>query len=306
MASMSAANLSASAKRPVASLDRRERFISKPPLLNGETILAEAQTILKFNNMSKRGSGVMGSLYITNFKIAFMTTKVDPSPGVSQRMMQSSCRALDDLLADEESGNECDYIPVTSISYVTAISTVKQVSKKLRPGKVPSKKYDIIEIACKDLRVIQFDFSLCREKERAAVVNTIFVYAFPVNVQKVFAFDYARQTKNATNSNPMGRAFHTFRHEKDLELELARLRAQQSWRICRVNKEFAVCKTLPELNIVPASLDDVAVKSIAESYMDGRFPTLVWHSRESGASLLSSSAPRYGTSVGSAYSNRTE
>ena len=280
------------AKRPVASLDRRERQINKPPLLNGETILAEAQSVLKYNKMSKRGSGVMGSLYITNFKLAFMMTKIESTSSLNQRMMQLSCRALDDLLVYDESSSDSEYIPLTSISYLTAISTVKQVSKRLTPGKVPSKKYDIIEISCKDFRVVQFDFSLCRDKERAAIINTIYVYSSPTSLYKLFAFDYARGATNAAKASARGRAFHTFRHEKDLELELARLRAQEHWRISRVNEDFNLCKTLPELNLVPSSLDDEALKSVSGFYVDGRFPTLVWHSRETGATLLSSSAPR--------------
>ncbi|XP_065051913.1 myotubularin-related protein 10-A-like isoform X2 [Rhopilema esculentum] len=279
------------AKRPVASLDRRERQIDKPPLLNGETILAEAQSVLKYNKMSKRGSGVMGSLYITNFKLAFMMTKIESTSSLNQRMMQLSCRALDDLLVYDESSSDSEFIPLTSISYLTAISTVKQVSKRLTPGKVPSKKYDIIEISCKDFRVVQFDFSLCRDKERAAVINTIHVYSSPTSLYKLFAFDYARGANNAAKASARGRAFHTFRHEKDLELELARLRAQEHWRISRVNEDFALCKTLPELNLVPSSLDDDTLKSVSGFYVDGRFPTLVWHSRETGAALLSSSAP---------------
>eukprot|EP00794_Sanderia_malayensis_P017250 gene17250-18974_t len=280
------------AKRSTGTPKLKERLINSPPLLNGETILVEAETVLKFNSMSKRGSGIMGNLYITNFKLAFMITKLEKSPTPSQKTIQSSTRQLDDLLADEESRSECDYIPLTSISYITAISTGKQVSKKLRAGKIPSKKYDTIELTCKDLRVAQFDLSHCKENDRAKVINTIFVYAFPTNVQKLFAFDYARDMHTNAKASAKGRAFHTFRHEKDLELELARLRAQQNWRVCKINQGFSLCKTLPELIKVPAILNDDNITSISDCYNDGRVPTLAWCSRETGAALLSSSAPR--------------
>lgn len=282
--------MASSVVKPVGSLDWREKEIKDPMLLKGETIIAQAQSILKLNNMAKRGSGTIGSLYITNFKLAFMTPKLESHASRSQRAMQASCHRID-LLANSEPESHCEYIPLRGIWYLTAISTSKQLSKRLKVGKVPSKKYDIIELSCKDLRVIQFDFSLCREKERTAILNAIHVYMSPTNVQKLFAFDHAREPGNTANASSQGRAFHTFRHEKDLELELARLRAQENWRITKVNEKFSVAKTLPELNLVPASLADQDVELLATSYQGGRFPTLVWHSRESGASLLSSSAP---------------
>ena len=288
-----AISMSANAKRPVASLDWREKQVKKPNLLNGETIIAEAQTVLKLNNMAKRGSGIMGGLYVTNFKLAFMPPKLESSSCFSQRVLQSSCRRLDDLLADDETGSHCEFMPLTSIWYITAISTAKQVSKRLKGGKVPSKKYDIIELSCKDFRVIRFDFSLCREKERTSILNAIFVYMSPTTIQKLFAFDHARGSQNTADASSQGRAFHTFRHEKDLELELARLRAQENWRISRVNEKFSVSKTLPELNLVPSSLLDQDLELMSEFYEGGRFPTMVWHSRESGASLLCSSRPRF-------------
>lgn len=284
---------SAIGKRPVASLNWREKEIRKPKLLNGETIIAEAQSVLKLNNMAKRGSGIMGNMYITNFKLAFMTPKLESHSSISQRVLQASCHRLDDLLADNETGSHCEYVPLTSIWYITAISTSKQVSKRLRNGKVPSKKYDIIELSCKDLRVIRFEFSLCREKDRSSVLNAINVYMHPTNVQKLFAFDHAKSSESTAHASSQGRAFHTFRHEKDLELELARLRAQEGWRISRVNDSFSVSKTLPELNLVPADLLDQDMELLSHFYEGGRFPTLAWHSRESGASLLSSSTPRY-------------
>ena len=234
----------------------------------------------------------MGGLYVTNFKLAFMPPKLESNVSTSQRVLLSSCHRLDDLLADDETGSHSEYIPLTSIWYITAISTVKQVSKRLKPGKVPSKKYDIIELSCKDLRVIRFDFSLCREKDRASILNAIHVYMSPTSIQKLFAFDHARGSQNTSNASSQGRAFHTFRHEKDLELELARLKAQEKWRISHVNEKFSVSKTLPELNLVPSSLLDQDLESISNFYEGGRFPTMVWHSRESGASLLCSSRPR--------------
>jgi len=72
---------------------------------------------------------------------------------------------------------------------------------------------------------------------------------------------------------------------------LARLKAQEKWRISHVNEKFSVSKTLPELNLVPSSLLDQDLESISNFYEGGRFPTMVWHSRESGASLLCSSRP---------------
>ena len=282
--------MSAKAKIPQPK-NLKDKLIHRPLLLNGETILAEASSVLKFNIMSNRGSGLMGSIYVTNFKLAFMITKLEKSPGASPRV-QSSARRLDDLLADEELQLECDYIPLTSIECITAISTVKQASKKLKVGKVPSRKYEIIEIVCKDLRVVQFNFSHCKENDRVQVINTILVYAFPSNVQKLFAFDYARGPLANAKASAKGRAFQTFRHEKDHELELARLKAQQHWRVTKVNSDFSLCKTLPELNKVPLELSDEQIQLVSKSYIDGRFPTLVWSSRETGAALVSSGAPR--------------
>ena len=284
------------AARATVNSDKRkksekEEVIATPYLLDGEIILAKAQKILKFNSMSKRGSGVMGRLFITNFKLAFMTAKVENSPGTSTRSMRTSCRSLDDLLAADDTGNVSDYIPLTCINCLTGISTEKQKSKIIKNGKVPSKKYDIVEITCRDLRIIQFDFSLCGDPERKSVISTILHYAFPTNLQRLFAFDYAASRKNRSPSTSSGRAFYTFRHEKDLELELARLKGQQQWRVSRANKEFILCKGLPEFNIFPAELSDEDLKKISESYTDGRLPVWVWNADDTGAALLISGSP---------------
>jgi len=43
-------------------------------VLSGEVVVASASNVLKFASVSNRKHGISGCLYVTNFKIAFVST----------------------------------------------------------------------------------------------------------------------------------------------------------------------------------------------------------------------------------------
>ncbi|KAF7490996.1 Myotubularin-related protein 9 [Sarcoptes scabiei] len=67
------------------------------------------------------------------------------------------------------------------------------------------------------------------------------------------------------------------------------------WRLSNVNKNFEVCPTYPEKVIVPKSISDESIKSIARFRCLGRFPVLSYYHKRSKKVLLRSGQPMVGT-----------
>lgn len=69
------------------------------------------------------------------------------------------------------------------------------------------------------------------------------------------------------------------------------------WRVCDVNKYFAICPTYPPLLVVPASLSDELIIKASRERSAFRLPALTWVHPTNGASLTRSSQPIVGINV---------
>jgi hypothetical protein len=49
--------------------------IGQPDLLEGEVVLACVDRTLKFERLSERGTGSMGALFVTNYKLTFQSAE---------------------------------------------------------------------------------------------------------------------------------------------------------------------------------------------------------------------------------------
>ena len=69
--------------------------------------------------------------------------------------------------------------------------------------------------------------------------------------------------------------------------DVARLRFdfQSVWRISTVNKDFKMCSSYPPELLVPASISDQVLESVAKFRLAGRIPTIVWRHTGNGAVL---------------------
>ena len=252
----------------------------------GESVLAKAN-VSRLNIMASRNNGAVGTLYITNFKVAFACSL---SRDNSYDFTKLS--SLDKLLSEEVNDVD-DFIPLTVIDHLYAVSTSKQKRKEIKnANKELSLHYDIIEIETKDFRIIQYDFKIASQISRKAVIKMLSHYSFPTAISRLFAFDYGKKAWQP-NTNLTERAFCTYSHIKDYELDLNRLGSYENWRVSQVNKDYKLCKTLPQYNIIPSSLDDETISELASKYTENRIPVWLWSDAESGAALLLSSQLRY-------------
>lgn len=79
------------------------------------------------------------------------------------------------------------------------------------------------------------------------------------------------------------------------ETEYAKvLQNKDEWRISHVNKDYMICPTYPQLVIVPKSIDDDTLKTVAGFRQYGRFPILSYYHKDNKAALLRSSQPMTG------------
>lgn len=248
----------------------------------GESVLAKAN-VMRLNIMSGKNSGAVGTLYVTNFKVAFTCSSCSDSKNDYRTLPATAY--LDQFLSEEQYDVD-DFIPLTAIQRVFGISTTKQKKKEIKNAKKEvSAHYDVIEVETKDLRVIQYDLKFATAQDRRSCIQMISHYSFPTATSRLFAFDYGRNVWTS-DSDTTKRVFCTYVHNKDYELDLNRLRSSENWRVSRVNENYDLCKSLPEFNICPVSIDDDKLKEIAMKYVDSRFPVWLWSDPSTGAALL--------------------
>jgi len=157
-------------------------------------------------------------------------------------------------------------------------------------------------VYCKDARSFRCAFSTnesCLEwyKRLSISLNP------PSKLQEVFAFSFhAWCVDECANScspeldpsyqlcQPGETTGYSFGREVDrLGFDL-----KKAWRICYVNEGFKTTATYPELHIVPASISDDDIKSVAAFRSSRRFPSVVWRDQRTGATICRSSQPEVG------------
>lgn len=268
-----------------ASMEKREKNIEEiaVPVFLGEIVIAKCN-VLKYSKISTNSSGVLGTLYITNFKVAFTCSSClsdnEKSNGNSGVVTGISCSEdYDD-----------DIIPITAIKAIYVISTKADKRKRLKSNtkRQVSNHYDQLEIETKDLRSITYDFKNSLISDRRTCFSTILHYAFPRNLNCLFAFDYG-QNMRKSSIETQGRAFCLFRHIKDYEMNLSRLRCAEFWRVASVNREYEISQEMPKYFVCPASVDDVDCGAYAKLYNGRKMPMWLWTDPTSGVSLLLSS-----------------
>lgn len=229
----------------------------KPFLHPGEVIISQAKKVLKFTALSDLAKGIMGELFVTNFKISFVSA-------------DSSCYHLVD------SGQPNMLLGATDICLIN-VESVYQVfdnrkNKKLVPGSSIAGRAPILRIICRDFRTHVFSFKFTPLGDDKAVTNAILHHAFPPRLQLLFAFEYSGVTQ--TDNNPFG-ATMMFTNVIDWEKELERLSCRQ-WRITHVNENFNMTASHPEKYVVPRFLLDQDLTTAAPNFQGHRLPIWSW------------------------------
>ncbi|XP_062516934.1 uncharacterized protein LOC134192233 [Corticium candelabrum] len=135
-------------RRPVVNT------VVQPKLLEGEVVLAHVERTLKFERLNERGTGCIGTLFVTNYKLSFCPAEL-PSSEISTN---DRCVTQDDI----------PDVPLTSVGALWIVgsgSARRKMSHGLRQfGEVLQ-----LEVYCKDFYQANFSFTLSDKKETAQV-----------------------------------------------------------------------------------------------------------------------------------------
>lgn len=87
-----------------------------------------------------------------------------------------------------------EHIPLTYIIQAQTISSGKK--RELKSKATMPKKISELEIICKDMRRLVFNFKNCEKSDTIHVVNCLGMYSSPSSIYHLFSFDYARVLRN--------------------------------------------------------------------------------------------------------------
>ncbi|XP_078313299.1 myotubularin-related protein 10-A-like isoform X3 [Crassostrea virginica] len=240
----------------------------KPRLLPGERAVTEADSVLCFVPFTERKQGISGKLFITNFKLTFLT-------GDRSSYDQSNHRQRNKIIDDGD-------IPLTSIeSIYQVVSGGKR--KKLLPNTTVSTMTKYLEIHCKDFRTHVFGFKFTPKDQIKKMTNAVIHYAYPNKSWLLYAYEYAKNLQKPENGTVSNTPL--FDNPADWERELNRCGCTK-WNVCDVNQGFCVSSSMPERFVLPMNLMsyDELMKA-ASQFNENRLPA--WcYTHTNGASLV--------------------
>ncbi|XP_076105150.1 myotubularin-related protein 10-B-like isoform X7 [Mytilus galloprovincialis] len=263
--------------------DMKERASSffqtdlSPRLLAGECKIAEADKTLSFSAFTDRKSGVSGKLFVTNFKVSFVTEDRSSYEGSNRRQ-----RNL--LMGDFD-------IPLTSIDTVYQEidndPSPKMISggrrRKLSPGTTVSSYTKYIEIHCKNFNVHVFGLKFTPRDQNKMIVNTILHYAYPTKSSLLFAFYYGKEQQHFNFGSSVDTPLYD--SPTDWEREINRCRCSNKWWVTDVNASYHMSTSLPERFVVPCGLLNFDLQKASSHFVDRRIPT--WcYTHTNGVSLV--------------------
>ncbi|XP_064028816.1 myotubularin-related protein 9-like isoform X1 [Pogoniulus pusillus] len=140
-----------------------------------------------------------------------------------------------------------------------------------------------ITLRCKDLKVLQLEIP--GMEECLNIASSIEALSSVDSVMMLYPFFYRPQ------SLKLEEGWHLY----PLEQYFQQISSQTSqWRLSNVNQDFTTCPTYPGTVIVPAAVDDDALRKAARFRQGGRFPVLSYYHPKNGTAMLRSSQPLTG------------
>lgn len=232
-----------------------------PRLLPGEVVIAEAQNVLLFAPVSEQKQGKSGSLWVTNFKLTFVTAE--------ERPKEESIQQQNLLLGEHE-------VCLSNVDVVYQLMGDKK--RRLMPGSNVSVKVNGLHILCKNMKVLSFSFKFSPVGHGKTITNALLHHAFPRRHSLLFAYDYREPYYN------FQREVCSFRVVADWERELSRTGCQ-GWRLSAVNQNFQLSTSLPQWLVVPQALLDWQLGDAARHFRGCRPPVWCWGTSQ-GAALV--------------------
>jgi len=140
-----------------------------------------------------------------------------------------------------------------------------------------------IEIICKDMRNLRFAHRQ-ENHSRRQVFEKIMLYAFPLtNKLPLFASEFREEYEE--DGWLVYDPIHEYKRQGI---------PNESWRVSRINEQFSLCDTYPNMLVVPSAATDEDLGYVASFRSRGRIPVLSWIHPESHATITRSSQPLVG------------
>lgn len=219
--------------------DHKEASI-EADLLPGEILISQVAKVTQYVAYSNENTGHIGTLFVTNYKVSFVTLLTDRSPN-----------------HDKYSGRRNKLIGKDDVA-LTSISDIYNVTKgrkkKLMRGSLSREPISCLELHCKDFRIHSFSFENCDRAEVNKMVNTIIHHSFHSRSDLLFAFSFDVERLSPRLGEFCDVPDFTF--AEDWVSEMVRLKVSQSFRVTNCNAQYALSTELPEYFVVPSTLKD--------------------------------------------------
>ncbi|XP_050421975.1 myotubularin-related protein 10-B isoform X2 [Adelges cooleyi] len=231
-----------------------------PKLHPGEMIIAEAQNVLLFTPVNEQKTGQSGILFVTNFRLSFITSL--------EKQLEDVAYQENLLLGQYD-------VCLSNIDVVYLLMGDKK--KRLMPGHRFNDKVKGLHILCKNMRTLSYSFKFSPLGHGKTLANALLHHAFPKRHQLLFAYDYREPCMQSKYRTP------TFRCQSDWEKELIRTNCV-GWKINTSNNNFQLSQSLPQFIVVGSAVIDNQLRKAVRHFRDGRPPTWCW-STANGAAL---------------------
>ncbi|KAK7065271.1 putative protein-tyrosine phosphatase, partial [Halocaridina rubra] len=236
----------------------------EPRLLPGEIVIAEANNVLKFAPLKTNKTGISGTLFVTNFKVSFVTSlPVDSKEAeLHEQSLQSQFLGVNDICLSE-------------VDLVQQISEGSAKKKRLSYNVPLPSRLSGLQLVLKNLRIINFSFKFTPVGEDLRIAQALLHHGFPPTIDHLFL---------SCGYPPPPPGIPDFCGAQDWERELQRTRCP-NWRVSKHNEFFNLCQSLPIVVVVPRDLLDTQLEQAAQHFQGTRPPVWCWGS-SSGAALV--------------------
>ncbi|KAK4308310.1 hypothetical protein Pmani_019991 [Petrolisthes manimaculis] len=141
----------------------------------GEVTIAEANNVLKFAPLKTNKTGISGTLFVTNFKVSFVTSlPVDTKErDLHERSLQNHYLDVHDVCLSE----------VDTLNQFSEENTKKK--RPLYNSNLPP-RLSGLQLVLKNLRIINFSFKFTPALEALKVAKALLHHAFPPSIDHLF------------------------------------------------------------------------------------------------------------------------
>ncbi|XP_003246575.1 myotubularin-related protein 10-B [Acyrthosiphon pisum] len=231
-----------------------------PKLHPGEMIIAEAQSVLLFTPVNEQKTGISGVLFVTNFRLSFITS--------NEKHLKETSYQENLLLGQYD-------VCLSNIDIIYLLTGDKK--KRLMTGHRFNDKVKGLHIICKNMRTLSYSFKFSPLGHGKTLANALLHHAFPKRHQLLFAYDYREPNVQSRYSTP------TFRCRDDWEKELQRTKCF-GWTLNSSNNKFRLSPSLPQFIVIGSAVIENHLRIAMQHFRDGRLPTWCW-STVNGATL---------------------